>query len=98
MARITGFRRKAETDRIEMASADSRLVQGVARGLAVLRAFKPGDCSLSNTEIAIRTALPKPTVSRLTQTLTALGYLSFNPGLGRYALGAGVVALCHSLL
>src|SRR5690606_32765547 len=49
-------------------------------------------------EIADRTGIPRPTVSRLTQTLTALGYLTYVPRLGRYTLGAAVVSLCHSLL
>jgi DNA-binding IclR family transcriptional regulator len=98
MARITAEERKTSTDHMEVAENDARLVQGLSRGLSVLKAFQPGDSSLSNTELAFRTGLPKSTVSRLTQTLTALGYLSYWPGPGRYALGAGIVALCHSLL
>jgi DNA-binding IclR family transcriptional regulator len=73
-------------------------VQSVVRGLAVLRAFKPGETSLSNTELAERTGLSKPTLSRLTQTLAALGYLSIVARTGHYQLGAGIIALCHSLL
>jgi len=42
----------------------------------VLRAFQPNDGLLGNQEIAARTNLPKPTVSRLTYTLTKLGYLA----------------------
>jgi DNA-binding IclR family transcriptional regulator len=98
MARLTVAARKANTDRLETASEDTRLVQGVARGLAVLRAFKPGETSLSNAELAERTGLSKPTVSRLSQTLVALGYLSIVARSGHYQLGAGIVALCHSLL
>ncbi|HUF19456.1 MAG TPA: IclR family transcriptional regulator [Burkholderiales bacterium] len=73
-------------------------MQGVARGLAVLRAFKPGETSLSNADLAERTGLAKPTISRLSQTLVALGYLSLVARTGYYQLGAGIVALCHSLL
>jgi DNA-binding IclR family transcriptional regulator len=98
MARITSAERKTATDRIETGSSQARLVQGLSRGLCVLRAFGPGDTSLSNTELALRTLLPKSTVSRLTQTLTGFGYLSYLPGAGRYSLGPGIVALCHSLL
>jgi DNA-binding IclR family transcriptional regulator len=98
MGRVTALQRKTRTDMMEVGGGDSRLVQGLARGLTVLRAFRPGESSLSNTEIAARTGLPKPTVSRLTQTLTALGYLSYLPRLGHYTLGAAVVGLCHSLL
>jgi DNA-binding IclR family transcriptional regulator len=98
MARITAEKRKTTTEHMEVADNDARLVQGLSRGLSVLKAFQPGDSSLSNTELALRTGLPKSTVSRLTQTLTALGYLSYWSGPGRYALGAGILALCHSLL
>jgi len=98
MARITSAERKSATDLIETGASQARLVQGLSRGLSVLRAFGPGDVSLSNTEIAERTLLPKSTVSRLTQTLTGFGYLCYLPCAGRYALGPGIVALCHSLL
>ncbi|HKU97797.1 MAG TPA: IclR family transcriptional regulator [Vineibacter sp.] len=96
MARISPLQRKAETDQREGEAAYA--VQGLARGLLVLRVFRPGESALSNAEIAERTGLPRPTVSRLTETLTALGYLAYVPRLGRYTLGAAVVALCHSLL
>jgi DNA-binding IclR family transcriptional regulator len=52
------------------------------------------DPVLGNREIADRTGLPKPTVSRLTYTLTLLGYLSrvdraaeIPPGLRRAVAG-----------
>jgi DNA-binding IclR family transcriptional regulator len=98
MARLTAVERKTSTDTLEASSDDVRLVQAVARGLSVLRAFRPGENSLSNSELAERTGLSKPTISRLSQTLSALGYLSIVPRTGHYQLGAGIVALCHSLL
>lgn len=98
MARLTAVDRKMATDAFELANDDARLVQGLARGLALLRTFQPGETTLSNGEMAERSGLSRPTISRLTQTLVALGYLSFQPGSGRYQLGAGVVSLCHSLL
>lgn len=98
MARIAVLERKSVPELIAARGEDLRLVQGLARGLAVLRAFRPNEGALSNAEIAKRTGLPKPTVSRLTQTLTVLGYLAYVPRLARYALGPAVVALCHSLL
>lgn len=98
MGRIAALRRKSETELMELGDESALPVQGLARGLSVLRAFSPGEPPLSNAEIALRTRLPRPTVSRLTQTLTALGYLAYLPRQGRYALGAAVVALCHSLL
>src|SRR5207249_10414154 len=70
----------------------------LARGLEVLRCFQSGDHHLGNQEIAKRTGLPKPTISRLTYTLTKLGYLNFSESLGKYHLGAAAVALGQSFL
>ncbi len=77
---------------------DRKFVTALARGLEVLRAFKPGDGFLGNQEIARRTGLPKPTVTRLTYTLTKLGYLSYSERLERYQLGTGVLALGYATL
>jgi DNA-binding IclR family transcriptional regulator len=98
VARLTAVQRKTDTDGLDSRGDETPVAQGLARGFAVLRAFRPGETSLSNSELAERTGLAKATISRLTQSLTGLGYLSYSPRLGRYQLGAGVVALCHSLL
>jgi DNA-binding IclR family transcriptional regulator len=76
---------------------DRQFAIALARGLEVLRAFTPADRSLSNRELCERTGLPKATVSRLTHTLTLLGYLSRGSDQ-RHALGAGVLALGYPLL
>ena len=65
----------------------------LARGLSVLRAFTPRNEWLSNQEIAAKTALPRPTVSRIASNLTSLGYLVYAQGLGKYRLGTSVLAL-----
>lgn len=72
---------------------DRNFVTALARGLDVLRSFRPHDTLLSNTEIAVRTGLPKPTVSRLLHTLCKLDYLSFDETTGNYRLSAGVLSL-----
>ena len=72
---------------------DRRVVTALARGLAILRAFESSSDRLGNGEIAQRTGLPKPTVSRLTYTLTQLGYLSYFEEREQYALGSAVMAL-----
>ena len=79
-------------------STDRQFSMNLARGLEVLRAFTPADPMLGNREISDRTGLPKPTVSRITYTLTLLGYLSRDPGLQKYRLGTGVLSLGHPLL
>jgi len=79
-------------------SQDRQLVVALARGLEVLRAFERGDHMLGNRDIAERTGLPKATVSRLTYTLTRLGYLNYHDKLGKYELGTGVLALGYAFL
>ena len=79
-------------------SGDRQFVAALARGLAILRCFRSGDRYLGNQEIARRTGLAKPTVSRLTHTLTRVGFLSHSPLREEYALGAGVLALGHAYL
>jgi len=80
------------------AQKDRQFVTALARGLEVLRAFTPQDGLLGNQEIAARTGLPKPTISRLTRTLTKLGYLGHSERLGKYQLGTGALALGYSVL
>jgi DNA-binding IclR family transcriptional regulator len=77
---------------------DRQFVTALARGLEILRCFRPGEAYLTNSEMAKRTGMPKPTISRLTYTLTKLGYLNFSEEQGRYQLGAAVLALGHTLL
>jgi DNA-binding IclR family transcriptional regulator len=74
-------------------SADDRhFVTALARGLEVLRCFRPDEPLLGNQEIARHVGLPKSTVSRLTGTLTSLGYLRWAPAHGKYELGAAMLA------
>ncbi|NBN63067.1 IclR family transcriptional regulator [Pannonibacter tanglangensis] len=76
-----------------MPAEDRKFVTALARGLDVLAVFRAADQGLTNQEIAARTGLPRPTVTRLTYTLVELGYLVFSPRTGLYQLGAGVVRL-----
>ncbi len=77
---------------------ERKFVEALARGLDVLRAFGSSNGSLGNQEIAQRTGLPKATVSRLTYTLTYLGYLRFEPRNKKYELDTGVLALGYIYL
>lgn len=83
---------------LEKKSKDRQFVTALARGLEVLRCFEPGDRHLGNQDIAKRTGLPKPTVSRLTYTLTSMGYLYHDERLGKYQLGTSVLSLGFSML
>ncbi len=75
---------------------DRKFVEALSRGLDVLRAFSQGSVILGNQDISRLTNLPKPTVSRMTYTLTQLGYLSYNPVLEKYQLSSGVLALGYA--
>ncbi|HLG80748.1 MAG TPA: IclR family transcriptional regulator [Bradyrhizobium sp.] len=79
-------------------ATDRNFVVALSRGLEVLRAFQPNDGLLGNQEIAARTNLPKPTVSRLTYTLTKLGYLTPVPRFEKYRLAPAVMALGYAAL
>ncbi len=83
---------------LDESGKDRQFVTALARGLEVLRCFRPRDRHLGNQDIASRTGLPKPTVSRLTYTLTRMGYLYHDEKLGKYQLGTGVLSLGFSLL
>jgi DNA-binding IclR family transcriptional regulator len=80
------------------ADGDRKFVTALARGLDVLRCFRPYETNLTNHEIAQRTGLPKPTISRLTHTLRKLDYLVYSERTGTYRLGAGVLALGFGVL
>lgn len=85
---------------IEEASSggeDRQFSMNLARGLEVLRAFTAADPVLTNRTISDRTGLPKATVSRLTYTLAAFGYLRQDEA-GAYRLGTAVLTLAHPVL
>jgi len=82
----------------EVSEQDPALVLTLARGLQVMKCFTNKRPNLSNKEIAQLTGLSKPTVSRLTYTLSRYGYLRYSPSLLRYSLGLSLLAATHPLL
>lgn len=72
---------------------DRKFANTLARGLGVLRAFRASDNGLTHAQIAERTGLPKPTISRLTYTLCELGYLSHGSRNDRFRLGPAAIVL-----
>ncbi len=50
-------------------------IEALARGLDVLRSFRPGTPAMTLSEIAGRTGLARPTVRRILITLESLGYV-----------------------
>lgn len=77
---------------------DRNFVTALARGLEILRCFRDGEVSLTNSDFSERTGLPKATISRLTHTLCALDYLVADPRGGTYRLSAGVLHLGFGVL
>lgn len=73
--------------------ANRKFANTLARGLGVLRAFRASDNGLTHAQIAERTGLPKPTISRLTYTLCELGYLSHGGRNDRFRLGPAAIVL-----
>ena len=82
-------------------AGDRHFVTALARGLQLLRCFRPGEEPLGNQQLAERCGLPKSTATRLTYTLTRLGYLHHHTQTGhtghagryrpgRAALGMGM--------
>lgn len=87
-----------KTDAPEAEDRSRRFVSTLARGLEVLNAFTPDSGPLGNQEIARRAGLSKPTVSRITYTLTRLGYMTYVRELEKYQLSARVLSFGHAFL
>ena len=83
--------RRAALGKDGSADKDRNFVTALARGLEILRCFGPSDEYLGNAELAKRTSIPRPTVSRMTATLTQLGYLRYAENLEKYRLGPGAI-------
>ena len=75
----------------------SPINRSLKRGIAILRAFRPGTELLGNGELAERTGLSRASISRLTQTLTEAGYLEYCVPQRAYRLGAPVLTLGHAM-
>ena len=68
---------------------DRQFITALARGLELLRCFTPKHQHLGNQELAQLTGLPKPTITRLTHTLSRLGYSKFEQ-VSAVCWGAGI--------
>jgi DNA-binding IclR family transcriptional regulator len=80
------------------AKADRHFVNALGRGLEVLACFRHGDRMLGNQDLARACGLPKSTVSRLTNTLTKLGYLVYVEDSAKYSLGVATLSLGSAML
>ena len=77
---------------------NERVIRAIARGFDVLHAFRPTDNFLSHSQIAERTGLPGPTVSRILHTLQALKYITTYDSGKFYKLHPHVLSLGYPVL
>jgi len=80
------------------AKGDRHFVKALGRGLEVLACFRHGDRMLGNQDLARACGLPKSTISRLTNTLTKLGYLVYVEESAKYSLGIATLSLGSAML
>lgn len=92
------MRKRSQRSEADAAAGDRQFITALARGLDVLRAFRPSDGPLGNQELAARTGLPKATVSRLTYTLAKLGFLDYIAAAGKYRIGIPALGLGYACL
>lgn len=77
---------------------DRQFITALARGLELLRCFSAKQPHLGNQELSQMTGLPKPTITRLTHTLSRLGYIRQVPSSTKFQLSVGVLAFGYSML
>lgn len=82
----------------ETFSDDRQFIASLHKGLEVLRNVAHVNRPLGNKELSDLTGYPKATVSRLTYTLTRLGYLRYVEDSGKYVLGLPVLGLGYACL
>ena len=92
MSNTNEIQRRTPHDLAEY-EGDRQFATTLARGLQLLRCFTPEEPVQGNRELSRRLQLPAATVSRLTYTLMALGYLAQDEHKGKYRLGSAVLSL-----
>lgn len=76
---------------------DHSMSSTLIRGIQILQSFDASNPALSNSEIARRVGLNRPTVSRLCKTLVHLGYLR-RDAKGAFRLAPKLLALNYPVL
>ncbi len=65
-------------------------IEAIARGLDVIRAFRPGQPVMSLASVAHASSLPRPTARRILLTLEQLGYVRQAGGQSAFGQGPGL--------
>ncbi|WP_404300467.1 IclR family transcriptional regulator [Alicycliphilus denitrificans] len=76
--------------------SDPNFVHSLAKGLDILSIFAEGDM-LGNQQLVERTGLPKATISRITSTLVALGYLRVDTRTRKLQMGSRLIGMGASV-
>lgn len=77
-------------------SSNPNFVHSLAKGLEILSAFAESDM-LGNQQLVELTGLPKATVSRITSTLVATGYLRVDARTRKLLMGSRLVGMAASV-
>ncbi len=80
------------------ADGEQRLVSALARGVSILRCFSATQTELSARELMDMTALPKPTLFRLLETLNDLGLVRYSERTSKYVVGLAMLNLAAPAL
>lgn len=75
---------------------DTASSQTLQRGLLLLRAFRAGTSALTNSHLAEKVGLPRPTVSRMTHALVESGFLNYDVAERAYRLAPVVLSLADA--
>lgn len=94
----SGITRSRVPHNLREHEGDRQFATTLARGMELLRCFSPDQPVLGNKDLADLLQLPAATVSRLTYTLTCMGYLAPAGHYGKYQLGSAVLSLGHPVL
>lgn len=78
--------------------SNGQFVTALARELELMRCFRPRLNVLGNQDLARMTGLPKPTVTRLANTLMGRGGLKREVNSGKYQLDVGVLGFGYAML
>ncbi|WP_439621231.1 IclR family transcriptional regulator [Hyphomonas sp.] len=93
-----GLPRAPELSDLELSyGEDRKFIWSVARTLQLLQAFRPEEGAMGNGDLSERTGIAKATVSRITYTLTELGYLERTRNR-QYFPTSNLLSLSHSVL
>lgn len=87
-----------DPQRVMSQENEGKLVSALVRGISILQCFSPTVQELSGRELAEMTALPKPTLFRLLETLCELGLLRYSERVSKYVPGLGLLNLAAPAL